>query len=206
MAKICYAQDTAVLTIAAAGGSLGVGPEVGYRPTTLFGVRGSASLLDLSHDVDVNDINYRGDLKLTSYGVNADVYPLRNGLRLSAGFRRSNNKVNLDALPSRAVTMGITTYTPDQIGMLKGIVRANKFAPTFTAGYSSNLRKGFLWSLDAGIMLHGTPRIGDLTATGILATSSNLQGDLARERGKINRKVDDYKVYPIVQVSLGYAF
>lgn len=203
---ISYAQDAAVLTVAATAGSLGIGPEVGYRPTPLLGVRGSASLLSFSHDVDVDDINYHGDLKLKSYGANADVYPFRNGFRLSAGFRVSRNKVKLDASPSGPIIVGNTTYTPEQIGMLKGIVRAKKFAPTFTAGYSSNLRKGLVWSLDAGVMLHGKPRIGALTATGLLASSPNLQQDLIREQGEIDRKIDDYKVYPIVQVSLGYAF
>lgn len=42
--------------------------------------------------------------------------------------------------------------------------------------------------------------------TGELATNPLFQADLARERTEIEDKVDNYKVYPIVQLAIGYTF
>lgn len=196
----------APITIAASAGSLGIGPEVGWRPLPAFGIRASASLLGLGHDVDVGDINYHGDLKLRSFGVTADLYPFENGFRLSAGLRRSRNRIDLVATPREAVTVGQTVYTPEQIGTIEGKVRARRYAPTLTLGVAKNRRKGLAWSVDAGVMLHGRPRTYDIAATGELASNPLFQEDLAREQGEIEDKVDNYRVYPIVQVSIGYAF
>jgi hypothetical protein len=199
-------QPPARITLAASGGSLGIGPEVGFRPVPMLGVRASASFLGLGHDIDVGDINYHGDLKLRSFGAAVDVYPFESAFRLSAGLRRSRNRIDLVATPREAVTVGETVYTPEQIGTIEGRVRARKWAPTFTLGVANNRTRGFAWSLDAGVMLHGRPRTYDIAATGELASNPLFQDDLARERGEIEDKVDDYKVYPIVQVSIGYAF
>ncbi|EJU14267.1 hypothetical protein LH128_04699, partial [Sphingomonas sp. LH128] len=88
----------------------------------------------------------------------------------------------------------------------EGKVRARRFVPTFTVGFAKNRENGFAWSLDAGVMLHGRPRTEDVVATGELASNPLFQEDLARERGEIENEVDNYKVYPIVQLSVGYTF
>jgi hypothetical protein len=194
------------ITLAVSGGSLGIGPEVGFRPVSTFGLRASASFLGLSHNVDVNDINYDGDLKLQSYGANVDLYPFQSAFRLSAGFRVDRNKIDLTATPTRSVTIGSTIYTPEQIGTIKGEIRAKKLAPTITVGLAKNRARGFAWSLDAGVMLHGRPKTRRLVTTGQLATNPLFQNDFARERAEIDDEVDNYKVYPIVQLAVGYAF
>lgn len=98
------------------------------------------------------------------------------------------------------------TYTPEQIGTIEGEVRASKLAPTFTLGVARNRRTGLAWSLDAGVMLHGAPRTERLRATGLLANNFLFQDDLARERAEIEDEVDNYKVFPIMQLSVGYTF
>lgn len=194
------------MTASVTGGTLGIGPEIGYRPVPLVGFRASATFLGVSHDVDVDDINYSGDLKLRSWGASADLYPFESAFRISAGLRSSRNRVELVASPAQPVTIGGMTYTPQQIGTLEGEVRARKVAPTFTLGVARNRRTGLAWSLDAGVMLHGTPRTEQLSATGPLANSPFFQDDLARERAEIEDEIDNYRILPIVQLSVGYTF
>ena len=50
-------QESSGFQAGVTAGSLGVGPEVGFRASPLFGIRASASFLDVSHDFDVDDIN-----------------------------------------------------------------------------------------------------------------------------------------------------
>lgn len=187
-------------------GTLGIGPEVGYRIDPMFGVRGSATFFGLSHDFDVNDITYNGKLKLSSFGLNADLYPFKGGFRLSAGFRIDKNKVKMRATPTAPVSIGDTTYTPAQIGTLSGAVNAKDFAPTLALGYAGGLTKGVKFGIDAGAMFQGRPRITDLKATGLLASNPAFLADIANEQRKIDDKIDKYKVYPLLQISLSYAF
>lgn len=199
-------HESSGVTASVSGGTLGIGPEIGYRPVPIFGIRANATFLGVSHSIDVDDIHYDGDARLRSYGATADLYPFRNAFRISAGFRVDRNRIDLVATPTEAVAIGSTIYTPEQIGTIEGKIRAKTFAPTFTVGVARNRNRGFAWSLDAGVMLHGTPRIHDLVTTGELATNPFFQDDLAEERADIENKVNDYKVYPIVQLSVGYAF
>lgn len=201
------AQDNSSgVTASVAAGTLGIGPELGFRPLPVIGVRASATFLGLSHDVDVDDINYQGELKLRSWGINADIYPFESAFRISAGLRSSRNRVNLVASPVESVSIGGMTYTPEEIGTLEGEVRARKMAPTLTLGVARNRRTGLAWSLDAGVMLHGAPRPERLRATGLLASNPVFQADLERERVKIEGEVDNYKIFPVVQLAVGYTF
>lgn len=152
------AADSSDLTVSVSGGTLGIGPEVGFRVMPVFGIRANATFLGFSHSVDVNDINYNGDAKLRSYGATADLYPFKNKFRMSAGFRIDHNKIDLVATPTRSVSIGSRVYTPEQIGTIEGDIRAKKFAPTFTLGVAKNRGRGLAWSLDAGVMLHGRPQ------------------------------------------------
>ncbi|GLT00087.1 hypothetical protein GCM10007897_14710 [Sphingobium jiangsuense] len=204
-AGTAQAQDSSY-SIGITGGTLGIGPEVGARLSPMFGVRGSATFLGVSHSVDGSDITYDGKLKLASYGLMADVYPFEGGFRLSAGFRIDKNKIRLKASPTQAVEIGGDLYTPAQIGTLSGHVKAKEFAPMLTLGYGGGVSQGVKFGVDGGVMFHGTPRIRDLKATGGLASDPAFLNSIADEQREIERDIDQYKVYPVLQLSLSYAF
>lgn len=199
-------DDRAGFSIGVTGGSLGVGPEVGFRPSSMFGIRANASFLDISHDFDLDDINYNGKVKLESYGAMVDLYPFKGGLRVSGGFRINKNRVNVTATPTTSVTVGDTIFTPTQIGTLSGYVDADEFAPVLTVGYAGGLTKGLKFGIDAGVMFQGNPEVQNLRATGSLATDATFQSELEKERVKFNQDIEDYKLYPVVQLSIFYAF
>jgi hypothetical protein len=173
-----------------------------------FGVRGSATFLGFGRDVESDGIQYNGDLKLRSFGGSVDFYPGGGGFRLSAGARVSRNRVELLAQPTAAtsVQVGNTTYTGAQIGTLSGEVRAKNFAPTLTIGYGSGVGSGVYFGVDAGAMFQGSPRVRRLVATGPIATDAAFQTQLANERVEIERDIDNFKIYPILQLGLGYRF
>jgi len=183
-------------------GSLGIGPEVTYRPERHFGVRASASLFRISHSEDIDGIRYRGKLKLGNYGAMADVYPFGGGFRISGGARYAENRLRLRAMPSTSVTVGNTIYTPAQIGTLDGDITTRKFEPLVTMGYGGTVTKGLSLGIDAGVMFQGTPKMSPLTSsTGFVSSV-----DLANERAQIQDDIHGYKYYPVLQASLGYRF
>lgn len=188
-------------------GTLGIGPEVGYRLSERLGIRGNATFFGYGDDVDVDDIRYTGSLKLRSFGAMIDLHPFAGGFRISAGARSSRNRVELSAAPSGpTVQVGDVTYPTAQVGTLSGEVRARKLAPTLTLGWGGKLRRGFNLGIEAGAMFQGSPRINDLQATGALATNADFQRQLRVEERKIADEISGFKVYPILQLSAGYRF
>jgi hypothetical protein len=188
------------------GGTLGIGPEVGYRISETIGVRANATFFNFDRDVDSSDINYNGDLKLQSGGVMVDIHPFGGGFRVSAGARIGNNRVRLTATPTADVEIGDETYTPEQVGKLTGDVEANDFAPTLTVGWGGGLTRGLKVGIEAGAMFQGSPEVKNLRATGLLGSDPALRASLLEEEAEIEDDIDNFKVYPILQLSIAYRF
>lgn len=206
MSAPAFAQDNSggTVHVGVSAGSLGIGPEIGWRGDNV-GVRGSATFFGYSRDVDSDGVEYDGDLKLRSFGGTVDFYPGGGGFRLSAGARISNNRVELKATPTTNVEVGDNVYTPAQIGTLSGDIKANKLAPTLTIGYGSGRGQGFSFGIDGGIMLQGSPEVKNLRTSGSLSSAA-LAADIAREEEELEDDIDNFKIYPILQISLGYRF
>jgi hypothetical protein len=184
------------------GGTLGVGPELGYRASDMFGVRANATFLNISHGFDSGDLAYDGKVKLKSGGLMLDLFPFGGGFRVSAGARINDNGGRVVASPTRSVTIGNTTYTPAQIGTLRGTAETKDFAPALTLGWAGSNTQGFVFGVEAGALFQGRVRINRFTSSTNLISAA----DLERERRAIQDDVEDYKVYPILQLTLGYRF
>lgn len=188
------------------GGTLGVGPQVVYRANPNFGVRANATFLSVTRDADVDDIEYNGDLDLRSFGAMLDWYPTGGGLRVSLGGRINETEVGLVAAPASSVTVGGTTYTPEQVGTLTGKVTVDDFAPALTLGYGGTLGRGFTFGAEIGVLWQGAAKIENLRANGLLAAFPPLQADLEREEQRIEDELDEYEVWPIAQLEFQYRF
>ena len=209
IATPAVAQDKAggSFGVGVTAGTLGIGPEVNFRGDN-FGVRASATFFSMSRDVESDGIEYEGDLKLRSFGGSVDFYPGGGGFRISPGVRVSNNRVELKAAPAAttSVQVGNVTYTGAQIGTLTGEVKPNKLAPTLTVGYGGGKGAGVYFGIDAGVMFQGSPKVKNLVASGPIATNAAFQAELARERAEIEDDINNFKIYPILQLGLGFRF
>lgn len=196
------AQDAARVTVGVTGGSLGIGPEVAFRAADHFGLRGNATFLSFSQRFDSNDLDYDGKVKLRSGGVAVDLYPFSSGFRVSAGARSNGNKGRVVATPSGPVTINGMVYTPAQIGTLSGRAKTKNFAPTLTLGYGGGIRPGLAFGVDAGAMFQGAVRLHDFAASNAMIRPEDIEA----ERRDLQDDIDGYKVYPVLQFSLGYRF
>jgi hypothetical protein len=182
-------------------GTLGVGPEVGFR-TRKIGVRANANFLSVSQGFDTDDIDFDGKVKLRSGGIMLDFFPGGGGFHISAGGRINGNKARVVATPTSPTQIGGTTFTPAQIGTLTGRADVKNFAPALTIGYSGKLRKGFVVGVEAGALFQGRVRIRRfMSSTGLIPVAQ-----LEAERQDLQDDVDKYKVYPILQFKAGYRF
>lgn len=175
-------------------GTLGIGPELELRLTERLRVRANTAFLanDLVEtENETDDLELDGNLRLRSGGAMLDAYPLGGGFRLSAGVRLSAMRATLRATPTTNVTIGTRTVTPVQIGKLRADYRVRDWAPALTLGYAGELRPRLVAGFEAGLLYHGAPR---------------FSADLERERMLTQNDMDDYKIYPMIQASLGYRF
>lgn len=201
------------VNVGVTAGTLGIGPELGFRLNETFGVRGNVTFFSLSHHVNSDDVRYDADFKLRSGGAMLDVYPFDSGFRISGGFRLNGNKVRGVGRPNDGLNfeIGGTVYTAEDIGELRAESDINDIAPALTLGYSGNLTNNVTLGIEAGALFQGSVEVKPLTITGICATSTvgpcaDLRADLEAERLSLNEDIEDYKVYPILQLTLGYRF
>lgn len=189
------------------GGTLGIGPQVGYRFGEHGGLRASATFFDYDRTEDIDDIDYDGSLKLQSFGVMADWYPLGGSFRLSAGARSNSNKIDLLATPSASETIeiGDQVYTGAQIGTLTGKVDFKSFVPALTLGWGGKLKQGLTFGVELGVLLQGKPQL-DLVANGPFASNPDFQRELAAEIAQAEEDAEDFKFWPVLQLNLAYRF
>lgn len=196
------------------GGTLGVGPEVSYRISDNIGVRGNVTFLSVNTDIDSDDLTYDAKLKLQSGGAMLDVYPFGGGFRVSGGLRINGNEASAVATPNAGANYTIdgTSYTAAEIGTLTAVTDVKKIAPSLTLGYGGGLSSGLVFGVEVGALFQGAVNVQPLTFTGLCAGTSapagcaTLAADLEAERLSVNEDIDGYKVYPILQLSVGYRF
>jgi hypothetical protein len=199
------------VSVGITAGTLGIGPEIGYRANQTIGVRANGGFLGIDHDFTSGGIDYAGHAKLASGGVIVDLYPFGGGFRMSAGARYNGTDGRVRATPNGPTKIGSLVFTPEQIGIITGRADLRELAPQLTLGYGGGLRKGLSFNIEAGALFQGAVRIRDFTSNGTLATDPTVAGttyrnELAKQRQKLQDTANDYQVYPILQVGLKYRF
>lgn len=206
-------------------GSLGIGPELGYRFSRHLGARANASFFAFGFDIDttertqiapgVTDVDgalYDVDVDLMSGGLMLDVFPTGSGFRVSAGVRYNGTKAHAEGTPQDRVRFSSTlVFTPSELGRVVGDFSLDEFAPALTVGYAGKFIGGMVFTVEAGALFQGKAKVSPLRFEGGMASAQILampvvQERLERERRELQEELDPYQVYPILQFGLGWRF
>jgi len=188
-------------------GTLGIGLDISKMMNDKIAIRANINGLKYNRNEVLDDISYDADLKLMTVGVLADYYPMDNNFRISGGVYYNGNQLDATAVPAQSVTIGNTTYTPAQIGRLDTSVDFNKVVPYIGIGWGSKEdRKGWGFSLDAGVLYQGTANVTAKAVTTIPGLQTQLDQDVEIERKKIEDDMSDYKWYPVIMFGFNYTF
>lgn len=198
-------------SVGVTAGSLGVGPQVGYRLNRHVGARASATFLDIGFGIDTDDVDYDATVSLRSGGLALDLYPTGSGLRVSAGVRYSENAGFVDGLTKLPVDIGSITLSPEEAGHILADVTTDEWQPLVTIGYGGKLRRGFAFTVDAGVMFQGKAKVSELRSQGGTLSPAFFQQTVVRlaaaeERAKLQEDVDPYQLFPILQFGLIWRF
>lgn len=207
------------LAVGVTAGTAGIGGQVTAGILPFLNVRGSIQGFGINRSINEDGIDYDGKLKLLTYGAYVDVYPFIKGPRLSAGLVGNGNKVRLRATCDDTCEVG-DVLVSGQDAQVNGRLGFNGVSPYLGIGFTNPIQGlPFYIGFDAGVLFHGKPK-PRLSASGTgtisdsngtrenvdLANDPIVQDAIASEEANLASDIDQYKFYPVVQLSVGWRF
>lgn len=198
---------SAQVSVSGSVGTTGGTVEAKIKVAPIVAIRGGYNYFQYEADDTYDDIAYQGDLDLSTAGAFVDVHPFGNAFMLTGGAYFGEKTLDLFATPTTNVQIGNQTYTPAQVGTLNLTGDLEDTAPFVGLGWDTSFdTSGLGFRFIAGAMFTGTPAI-DLTASGgTLSNDPGFQTQLANEVQNLQDDIDDYEIYPVVQVGLSLTF
>ncbi|KQS55408.1 hypothetical protein ASG17_04805 [Brevundimonas sp. Leaf363] len=200
--------QTSRLAVGVQGGTLGAGAGVQFSLNDYLVLRGSYDALSIERDDTYDDIAYNGDADFSSPGAFVDLHPFRNALLISGGVYLGDRSVSIDSTPTGSTEVGGVTFTPEQIGTLKGSIDLEGTAPFVGVGFDNTFTSGghWGWRVLVGAAFSDEPQVDLASEGGTVSATPQFQAALAVEEAEIQAEADDYNVLPVVQVGLNYRF
>ena len=187
-------------------GALGLGVEYTRNLSDRWAIRGGINGSQLSFDGDESGIHYQFDFVWDSLAVGVDLHPFKSPFRLSAGILRNNNGLNGNSRPTSNVTIGDTSYTPAQVGVLTTAVDFKQTAPFLGLGWDwSRKKRHFGMSFDIGVLDQGSPRV-TLRGSGTLFGDPAFQQDITDEQTQLRDSLSDLDLLPYATVGFVIRF
>ena len=193
--------------IGAKAGTLGLGGELTTNLIPQVNLRAGIQWLDLGFGAQLSDVDYDLKLHLLNPLVQVDWFPFDGSFHISGGVLFNGSDIRLRATPGEAVEIDNVTYTPSQLGSLRGDVECQSVAPYVGIGWGNALDEAGRWgfAVDLGVAFTGSPNV-DLSASGPISTDSAFRTRLAEEERDIQDKLDLFRLYPVLSISLFYRF
>lgn len=195
------------IAVGAGIGTTGGVVEVQVGVTQNIQLRGGYNYFQYDHDDSYDDIEYAGELDLSTLAAFVDFRPFGNSFIITGGAYFGEKTLDLAAAPGQTYEIGGQTYSEAQVGTLAGNVDLEDTAPFVGLGWDTTFQGGPIgFKFIAGAMFTGSPQV-DLTSTGgTLSNDANFQAELQQEEDNLEDDIDDYKVYPVVQAGITVSF
>lgn len=187
--------------------TLGIGAEMSAGINSFLSFRLGANTFPFKFTGTEGSIEYDIDGKLLSGRAVVDVYPFEGIFHVTAGALLNGNKADLKALAASSYTIGDVTYPADQVGNLAGKVDFDTLNPYLGLGWGNPFHQTGNWSfqIEAGVVFQGSAKLS-LTADGPISSYPVFLEELEKERKKAEDDIDKYRYYPVVSLTVNYAF
>jgi hypothetical protein len=183
-------------------GTLGLGGEVAIGLTEGLVVRGGMGITPLERGVTFSDVDVT--LKLpTVYNVGLDLY-LNGAVRLGGGVLLRSGHPEVTATFSASQDIGGTSFTPQEIGTLAGVIESSGAAPYVLIGFGRHTAEGVGLFLDLGFAFMGDPSVRLGARDGTLSDDAPpLMDALQREASDFENDMRGYlKFWPILSLGI----
>lgn len=222
--KLLLLSVVSAAAVAAAGGAcaqnVAVGAQIGtpglgvtaqYSVSPHVTLRGSLDTLSYDHDVSTSDVDYAGELDWTQGGAFVDLHPMANPFFVSAGAYFGDRTVDLRATANTSAQIGGTVFTAEQIGTLSGQADFGSTSGFLGLGWNNTFYTSGNWGFRAmaGAQIGESPTVRLARTSGIAlpaAVQSQLDAELRNEERELQEDLEDFRVYPVLQVGVTYRF
>jgi hypothetical protein len=206
LAAAATAQADDNLWVGAKAGTLGLGLEGTWRPIRWFDLRAGFNTFEYDDDGSEAGIDYDATLDLSTYYATANFRMPATPFRFTAGLYNNGNELRLVSREMTGpVEIGDATFSPAEVGTLRGLASFDDVAPYAGIGLDFGLFGKVGLNLDLGVLFQGAPDIA-LTADGALANDPVFQDALESERAELQEEVDRYELYPVASLTFTVQF
>ncbi len=183
-------------------GTLGIGAEAAIGLTNRIVVRGGVGFVPSDFpSATFNDI----DVKLTIptfYNAGVDFY-LNGAFRIGGGVLFKKDEPTLRASFNSPQDIGGTTFTPQEIGTLEGVIDSSNSAPYVLIGFGKHTADRIGLFLDVGVAFMGDPNVTLTSKGGTESDSAAMQSALDQEATDFENDMRAYlRFWPILSLGL----
>lgn len=154
------------------GGTLGFGGELIVTVVDQLNVKAGFNLFTFPYSYDEKDAEVEADVDLTlsSISLLADFYPWAESVfYFTGGLLINNNAIDLDITPTKTYSVGVRTFSKDEVGKMTGVADFSKVNPYIGLGWGKVTRNDsrVSFNLDLGMIYQNSPKF-NFDATGMI--------------------------------------
>lgn len=182
-------------------GTLGLGGEVALGLTDQIVVRGGVGFVPWEPTFSFSDLDV--SLKVpTVYNVGIDLY-LNDAVRLGGGILFRNDDPRVTGEFESDQQIGGTTFSPNEIGTLTGVLDSKDSAPYVLIGFGRHTASGVGLFLDLGVAFIGDPDVRLSAEGGTLSNDPATVNALQQEASDFEDDMRGYlKLWPILSLGI----
>ena len=191
-------------------GTTGLGLEMTFGVNPYLNLRSGFNYGSFTWGQEFGNVDYDAEVTMTSVPLLLDVHPFGGQFRLTGGlYLQPGTKADIDATPSEPTQIGSHTYNPDTIGTLSGKIEVSSaLTPYVGIGFGNTVGEDQLLTLtlDIGVIFQSYDVSLDSNGAGMTAQLDTFREDLKKEEGLLQKDADDWKIFPVVAISLAWHF
>ncbi|MFT2091294.1 hypothetical protein [Paraglaciecola sp. 2405UD69-4] len=214
------------LAVVAKVSTLGPGIELDYSFNENWNLRLQGNGYTYSDTFEEDDIDYNGEIELSTYGMLVDWRPFGGVFRVSGGAYINDNELRGSAISAGSETfeIGDLEYrgsSSDPLTLDTAIVLGDETAGYLGFGWGQSYEDGFMFSLEIGVLFSGEPDVqlevaGTAEVVGYPGYQFDVNGDspeamefqanVDQEVASLQEDISDFEVYPVIALGIGYRF
>ncbi|HRT05849.1 MAG TPA: hypothetical protein P5204_09125 [Kiritimatiellia bacterium] len=191
-------------------GTTGLGLEMTFGVNPYLNLRSGFNYGSFTWSQEFGNVDYDADVTMTSVPLLLDVHPFGGQFRITGGlYVQPGTKADLDATPTEPTQIGSHTYNPDTIGTLTGKIEVGDvLTPYVGIGFGNTVGEDQLLTLtlDIGVIFQSYDVSLDSDGAGMTAKLDTFREDLKKEEALLQEDADNWKIFPVVAISLAWHF
>lgn len=194
--------------ITVGGGSPGATIEGQYAVTDNFQIRGGVNYFGFDAGFDSDNNSYSGEFEFSGGGLFGDFHPFGNSFFVSGGAFLGTKNVGLMIESGENLVINGVTYTPAQYGTVIGDADYQEIAPFIGLGFDTTFTSDNPWGFHAlaGAAFFGSGDVSMMATGGTLSNDPIITNEVDEQEMELEQDIEDYQVYPIIQLGISYKF